>query len=453
MHSTLIPDFPPFSHRDLKHRRHAGSPCSSLFSAFCQILPTKTCAPQKSFFPIIIIFIIFIICIIFIIFIINLIPLTAVLKMGFPTLRKFLRYWPLLAIPVILCLGYLHSYIKEELRFSALLDSSFITFDDFDLEYTKALNLSIESNSPIQYDYPHPSEPQIPRIIHHIWFSGISRDKSIQTVGTEVPQKWSGAQEMCRERNPAFDIRIWSAEAGYDFIQKNYAWFIPAYNAYKFPIQRVDALKYFLLWHYGGVYIDLDIGCRRPLDPLLEFSAWFPRASPLGVNNDLMASRPGHPVLGKMIESLQIYNYNFYFTYPTVFWSTGPMFVNTVVKNYWFRDGQLPGEARGEATKTDPAISKENRSEVADRPRRYSGPGDIAVLPQMFYSEEYSFFGHLPGGSWHGNDAFVVVWIWERRWSVLGVLFVLGAGVFAIQKVRLRRRNMQRMASTKLSFA
>lgn len=33
-----------------------------------------------------------------------------------------------------------------------------------------------------------------------------------------------------------------------------------------------------------------------------------------------------------IIQSLQVYNYNYYLTYPTVFWSTGPMFLNTVLK-------------------------------------------------------------------------------------------------------------------------
>lgn len=143
---------------------------------------------------------------------------------------------------------------------------------------------------------------------------------------------------MCRDNNPNYTIYTWTAKTGHDFIQQNYEWFIPTYNGYTFAIQRVDALKYFLLWHYGGVYIDLDISCRRPLDPLLEFSAWFPRTSPLGVSNDLMASSRGHPIFNKMIHSLQVYNYHYYFTYPTVMWSTGPMFVNTVLKDYWFND-------------------------------------------------------------------------------------------------------------------
>jgi mannosyltransferase OCH1-like enzyme len=368
--------------------------------------------------------------------------------MAFLTPRK-LGYWPFLALPLLLFLAYSHYYINEELLFSALLDSSFISFADFDLEYTKALNLSVSQRTPFQYVHPPSSTAQIPRIIHHIWFTAISRDGSPQT---EIPLLWSDTQTMCQDNNPNFTFYTWSAETGHDFIQQNYPWFIPTYDAYPFPIQRVDALKYFLLWHYGGVYIDLDISCRRPLDPLLEFSAWFPRATPLGVNNDLMASRPGHPVFGRMIRSLQVYNCHYYFTYPTVFWSTGPMFVNTVLKDYWFRNGdEQTGKSALEEAMSRNTINDHTNPEKNSPANRYAGPGDIAVLPQIFYSEEYTFFGHRPGGSWHGDDVFVVVWVWERLWGVLGTALVFVAVMFGLRRMRMRR--MKRVAYEKLSFA
>jgi mannosyltransferase OCH1-like enzyme len=355
-----------------------------------------------------------------------------------------------LALLLLLLLVYSTSCIREELLFSALLDSLFITFDDFTPGYAKALNLSISEQIPIQYDNPLSSTAKIPRIIHHIWFAGILRDAPAQT---EIPPIWSGAQAMCRDNNPNFTIHVWTAETGQGFIQEHYSWFIPTYNGYAFPIQRVDALKYFLLWHYGGIYIDLDISCRRPLDPLLEFSAWFPRASPLGVNNDLMASRPGHPVFGKMIQSLQAYNHHYYFTYPTVFWSTGPMFVDTVLKDYWFRSNKVT-RALAEGTSTsiwsDHTTAIDGLIEEVDRDHRYSGPGDVAVLPQIFYSEEYTFFGHRPGGSWHGDDVVVVVWMWKRLRVVLLVALLFVGVLLGARRMGIKR--IKRIAYQKLTL-
>ena len=98
--------------------------------------------------------------------------------------------------------------------------------------------------------------------------------------------------------------------------------------------------------------MDLDISCRRALDPLLVFPAWFPRASPLGVNNDLMASAPRHPIMGKMTASLWSRNKWLIFPYLTVFWSTGPKFTSDMLMA-WFRKEILGGSVVRASRKID----------------------------------------------------------------------------------------------------
>ena len=36
------------------------------------------------------------------------------------------------------------------------------------------------------------------------------------------------------------------------------------YDGYPSYIQRCDAARYFIVYHHGGVYVDLDIECFRP---------------------------------------------------------------------------------------------------------------------------------------------------------------------------------------------
>jgi hypothetical protein len=36
-----------------------------------------------------------------------------------------------------------------------------------------------------------------------------------------------------------------------------------------FPPQRSDAARYFIVYHHGGVYLDLDYECSRPFAPVL----------------------------------------------------------------------------------------------------------------------------------------------------------------------------------------
>lgn len=47
-------------------------------------------------------------------------------------------------------------------------------------------------------------------------------------------------------------------ESSEEFMRKEFRWFLSTYKSYKYPVQRVDAMKYFVLRHYGGIYIDMD---------------------------------------------------------------------------------------------------------------------------------------------------------------------------------------------------
>jgi mannosyltransferase OCH1-like enzyme len=40
-----------------------------------------------------------------------------------------------------------------------------------------------------------------------------------------------------------------------------YPWFLETFDGYPYPIQRADAIRYFVLHHFGGIYIDLDDVC------------------------------------------------------------------------------------------------------------------------------------------------------------------------------------------------
>lgn len=53
-------------------------------------------------------------------------------------------------------------------------------------------------------------------------------------------------------------IQLWTDASSREFIATEYPWFLEAFDGYKFPIQRADAIRYFVLAHFGGTYIDLD---------------------------------------------------------------------------------------------------------------------------------------------------------------------------------------------------
>lgn len=247
-----------------------------------------------------------------------------------------LRPTIILRVLAVAALLYCLNLIRRQYVFQYYLRNRQITSTDFPASYVKVLNESVAQGEqpPMDFDYAatFPGS-KIPRTIHFIWFQNLypTNDDS----PSQIPATISRAPELCRKFNPDYVINVWNVTSARTFLTHEYSWFLPTYDGYRYPIQRIDALKYFVLYHYGGVYVDLDISCRRPLDPLLQFPAWFPEASPLGVNNDLMAAAAKHPVMRQMAMELERHNKNWLFPYLTIFWSTGPQFTSDVLKA-WF---------------------------------------------------------------------------------------------------------------------
>ena len=96
----------------------------------------------------------------------------------------------------------------------------------------------------------HTSENTIPPIIHFIWF--VDLYETHEEVST-TPSMGSHAPELCQQFNPDFTINIWNSTAARSLLEEHYAWFLETYDSYSHPIQRVDAIKYFVVHHYGGV--------------------------------------------------------------------------------------------------------------------------------------------------------------------------------------------------------
>ncbi|KAM5440995.1 CSG1/SUR1-like protein [Microsporum ferrugineum] len=236
----------------------------------------------------------------------------------------------------------------------------------------------------------------IPKIIH-------------QTYKNEsIPEIWVGPRNGCIEMHPDYEYMLWTDAKSREFISEHYPWFLTTFDNYPFPIQRADSIRYFILAHYGGTYIDLDDGCNRRLDPLLSYPAWVRRTAPTGISNDAMGSVPNHPFFLRVIKSLQAYDRAWVLPYITVMYSTGPLFLSVIWKEY---------------KNTDP-----------------DGVNRVRVLLQDAYNRHsWSFFTHHPGSSWHGEDAQLIFWM-GSHWMLITFSGFLAAGIVGLALWRIYRR-------------
>lgn len=93
---------------------------------------------------------------------------------------------------------------------------------------------------------------KIPRIIHQTWRNG-----SIPDHWKVFTDTWSGGVWMDGEK---YTYKLWTDESTEAFLQEHYPWFIDTYRSYPWNIQRVDAARYFWLYHYGNdnILVHLD---------------------------------------------------------------------------------------------------------------------------------------------------------------------------------------------------
>jgi mannosyltransferase OCH1-like enzyme len=245
----------------------------------------------------------------------------------------------------------------------------------------------------------------IPRIIHQTW------------ANESIPAKWQEAQKSCLDLHGDYEYKLWTDEKSRQFILDEYPWFLETYDNYPYPIMRADAIRYFILSHYGGIYIDLDDGCQRRLDPLLSYHAWLRKTIPTGISNDAMGSVPNHPFFLHVIENLQRFSRNWGVPYITVMYNTGPLFLSVVWKEYM---GTTTGE--------------ESRVRI--------------LMPDEYNEKPWSFFGVYKGSSWHRNDAKAIFWM-ARHWMLITICgFALAAslyacGFYAYRKLHLRNSGPQ----------
>lgn len=170
----------------------------------------------------------------------------------------------------------------------------------------------------------------IPRIIHLTW-----KDHNIPDVWKETIPAWKRIM-------PEWKIMFWTDAMNREYIQKKYSWFLSTYDGFPYNIQRADAIRYFLLRDFGGIYSDMDIKPLKNIETYLT-----------GVNADVILVKSGNlsqiytnsfmaspknshfwnHVIQYMIKG-EIPWYAQFTRATTVLYSTGPHMLTKIVQNY-----------------------------------------------------------------------------------------------------------------------
>jgi mannosyltransferase OCH1-like enzyme len=218
---------------------------------------------------------------------------------------------------------------------------------------------------------------RIPRIIHQTWKT------------KDVPFHWNATVESVRQFNEnQFEYRLWTDEDMHKFVHEvEPDIYEHTFLTYSLDIQRVDAFRYIILYHLGGLYIDMDNGCRQSFESLLDVLetidkqsihlAAFPRTTPVGVSNGFMIATKGHPLFKTLISRLSLFNHNYLIDYLTVMLSAGPTYLS--INEFYFD--------------------------------KSSTQSAIRIIDEVVYSGIYTW--HTTGKTWHGKDARIILYLYD----------------------------------------
>ena len=130
----------------------------------------------------------------------------------------------------------------------------------------------------------------IPRVIHHIW------------LGSALPKQFAALRDTWRRHHPTWRHVLWGDAEAASFGMRNRAAFDRATNFG----EKSDLLRYEVLNRYGGVYVDTDFECTRPLDELADSCGFFTGVSNTGtfeLNNGLIGAAAAHPLLEELVRN------------------------------------------------------------------------------------------------------------------------------------------------------
>jgi hypothetical protein len=235
----------------------------------------------------------------------------------------------------------------------------------------------------------HPVVTRIPKILHVIWVGDETRrpDSAVQTWRDQHPD-W----RFMLWGNAELDTRAWRSKRQIDIYRGAGRWEGVA-----------DLMRYEILYEHGGVYVDADSVCVRPLDDWLPtlrmFAVWeSEQHRPGWIANGFIGVTPRHPVLSSLVQVTA--GMDVPMRRRTPWRSVGPFLFKKLLRLYRAarRDSRWK-EVRpavvGEAVRPWQSVGTILFTTVVARP----SAADVTILPSLlFLPKHYLDKSERPGG-------------------------------------------------------
>lgn len=112
--------------------------------------------------------------------------------------------------------------------------------DNFDVTFA---NYSIHQTSAA------PFPDRVPAVLHHISLGS----------GATTHSKWTEVRQSCLDMHPDWEAFLWTDKTADELVSRHFPELYEMWTTYRYPIEKVDALRYMVLYHHGGQHHSLII--------------------------------------------------------------------------------------------------------------------------------------------------------------------------------------------------
>lgn len=135
----------------------------------------------------------------------------------------------------------------------------------------------------------------IPKKIHYVWFS----DEPYPPLIQKCINIW-------KEKLPDYEIILWN-RSNFD-VHMN-TWCSQAFGAKKYAFVT-DYARLYILYHHGGIYMDVDVEVTRNFDDLLSDAAFASfTAKPEKIQAETIGCEAGHEMFWKLLQYYETRNF------------------------------------------------------------------------------------------------------------------------------------------------
>jgi mannosyltransferase OCH1-like enzyme len=155
---------------------------------------------------------------------------------------------------------------------------------------------------------------RMPRIFHQIWLGP-----------NPFPEEYAAYQQTWLDHHPAWQLRFWTEDSLPKRLRRP-----EAAERLRVPAERADILRLEVVWRYGGVYLDTDLECLKPIEPLIEDADFFTVLRGSGIaDNYFFGATAAHPILARGLNQVRPQT-----TYGYSNKRAGPRFLNRLIDNH-----------------------------------------------------------------------------------------------------------------------